>query len=505
IYDDEQSSTLPGIHMTTTDIVELNAGASIANLKGYIDKPFTGSVTATFELLDGTAHQGIDYTNASGAGGLITSITWSGGEQVSETKASVIGDNYFEGNETFQLNLLSVTGDAQIIDGLGDINILDNDDENDPPEPSTDQADIAVAVSSDVSAANGGDTVTYTVVVTNNGPDDASGVTSTVTLPAGLTFGAMNGCGNPSGTTCTIGSLANGATSQFSVSATVDLPTSGVVTATATAATTDIDSPQSNNTDTADVTATSPYDNDTVYVSSTSNGNVGGIAFNDEDILAYDRSTGQWSLFFDGSDVGLINLDAFNIVDFTPGATVIELSMLTSRAVGSLGTVDDADVIRFTGTTGAATSGTWEWVIDGSDLGIAASAENIDAIASSGVDDFALSSTGNFSAGGVTAKEQDVVLFDPTATGQTTSGSLSLLFDGSTLGMTTVAEDIAGAWIDNGGDLYFSTSGNLVVSGFTADFDDIVIVSGGTFSRYFDGDLHGFGIENIDGLHVQRP
>ncbi|MEW5958501.1 MAG: Ig-like domain-containing protein, partial [Chloroflexota bacterium] len=43
----------------------------------------------------------------------------------------------------------------------------------------------------------------------------------------------------------------------------------------------------------------------TLYVSSTSGGNVGGVAFADEDILAYDLSTGTWSMYFDGSDVGL--------------------------------------------------------------------------------------------------------------------------------------------------------------------------------------------------------
>ena len=49
--------------------------------------------------------------------------------------------------------------------------------------------------------------------MTNNGPNDAAGVTITDTLPAGVTFvSASAGCNNASGTvTCTIGALANGA------------------------------------------------------------------------------------------------------------------------------------------------------------------------------------------------------------------------------------------------------------------------------------------------------
>ncbi|MCP4427873.1 MAG: LamG domain-containing protein, partial [Chloroflexi bacterium] len=48
-----------------------------------------------------------------------------------------------------------------------------------------------------------------------------------------------------------------------------------------------------------------PTGSDVIYVSSTTGGSVDGVAFVDEDILAYDTGTGTWSLYFDGSDVGL--------------------------------------------------------------------------------------------------------------------------------------------------------------------------------------------------------
>ncbi|MEZ4658895.1 MAG: hypothetical protein R2911_15110 [Caldilineaceae bacterium] len=52
---------------------------------------------------------------------------------------------------------------------------------------------------------------------------------------------------------------------------------------------------------------------DVIYLSSSSNGNVGGVAFRDEDIVAYDPNTDSWSLLFDGSDVELggVDINAF--------------------------------------------------------------------------------------------------------------------------------------------------------------------------------------------------
>ncbi|MFQ5419932.1 MAG: hypothetical protein ACE5EY_06170, partial [Anaerolineae bacterium] len=59
-----------------------------------------------------------------------------------------------------------------------------------------------------------------------------------------------------------------------------------------------------------------PGGNDVIYVSSTTSGNAGGISFRDEDIMAFDTGTGTWSMFFDGSDVGLggTDINAFTIL-----------------------------------------------------------------------------------------------------------------------------------------------------------------------------------------------
>ena len=74
----------------------------------------------------------------------------------------------------------------------------------------------------------GQDSITYSLSIANSGPSDAQGVVVTDTLPAGVTFvGASAGCSGrrPASVTCTLGTLAAGATTSFSVGVT-SMPTS---------------------------------------------------------------------------------------------------------------------------------------------------------------------------------------------------------------------------------------------------------------------------------------
>ena len=94
-------------------------------------------------------------------------------------------------------------------------------------------ADIAVTKTVDNNRPNVDSDVTFTITATNNGPDNATGVTIADTLPAGLTLVTPT----PSGTTTysagtwTIGNLANGASETLTLKATVD--TAGLRTNTA--------------------------------------------------------------------------------------------------------------------------------------------------------------------------------------------------------------------------------------------------------------------------------
>lgn len=74
-----------------------------------------------------------------------------------------------------------------------------------------------------------GDIVTYTLVVTNNGPSDATNVTVVDRLPPGLTYVSDDRSGFYDATTGVwfIGDLANGASTNLNINATVDSGTAG--------------------------------------------------------------------------------------------------------------------------------------------------------------------------------------------------------------------------------------------------------------------------------------
>ena len=89
------------------------------------------------------------------------------------------------------------------------------------------QADLSIAKSDNPDPVIAGNNLLYTVTVTNNGPSDAQNVVVTDTLPAGVTFVATNGCAeSPGGVpVCSLGTIAAGATDQYSIGVTVDAGT----------------------------------------------------------------------------------------------------------------------------------------------------------------------------------------------------------------------------------------------------------------------------------------
>ena len=112
----------------------------------------------------------------------------------------------------------------------------------------TTEADLALTKADDPDPVIVGNMLTYTLTVTNFGPDDATGVTITDTLPTSTDFdSASPGCAENNGTvTCDIGGLANGA--QATVDITVDTNTAGTITNTAVVAAIETDPDGSNNT-----------------------------------------------------------------------------------------------------------------------------------------------------------------------------------------------------------------------------------------------------------------
>jgi uncharacterized repeat protein (TIGR01451 family) len=119
--------------------------------------------------------------------------------------------------------------------------------------------DLSITKTAPSSVPAGG-TITYTIVVHNAGPAQATGVTVTDALPPALTFGSASSiCTQKKGTvTCKVGTLASGAGSTITITATAPTPGSISNTASVTGAQTDPN--QANNQATATTTVQAAAD-----------------------------------------------------------------------------------------------------------------------------------------------------------------------------------------------------------------------------------------------------
>jgi hypothetical protein len=282
-------------------------------------------------------------------------------------------------------------------------------------------------------------------------------------------------------------------------------------TPTVTASAMPTEAPTETPTATPTVTPT-PTSPSLLYLSSSSSGAAGGVSFASADLLSHDLTTDVWSLYFDGSDVGVsVNVDAF----FLDSDGSILLSLGTDTSIAGFGAVDDADILRFTPTSlGATTTGSFTLLLDGSDVGLDTTGEDIDAVGRSADGRLFVSTASTWSVSGLSGNGSDLILFTAASLGETTAGSWSMFFDGSDVGLgdgsNTLYENVDAAWLDAAtGDLYLAANGDFTTGGgFGGDQDDIVRCAAATLGEatnctwhfHWNGAEHGLGGENIDGL-----
>jgi endoglucanase len=112
-----------------------------------------------------------------------------------------------------------------------------------------------------------------------------------------------------------------------------------------------------------------PPAQDTLYFTITKSGTAGGVAYNKEDVIKYDKGAGVWSIYFDGSDVGLsgINISGIQFLSDTSMLFSVGANVILSGA----GACVSSDVIRFIPTSyGADTAGTFEKYQSGAAIGL---------------------------------------------------------------------------------------------------------------------------------------
>jgi hypothetical protein len=235
------------------------------------------------------------------------------------------------------------------------------------------------------------------------------------------------------------------------------------------------------------------------------------VSYADEDIVAYNTAAGTWSMYFDASDVAITgDVDAF---DLQSDGTIL-MSFDAAVSVSGLGSVADADIVRFTPTSlGSTTAGTFSWYFDGSDVGLTTTSEDIDLVGFAPDGRLLISTTGNPGVTGLSSlTDEDIIAFTATSLGSTTAGTWSYYFDGSDVGLSdSSSEDTNGLWIDNAtNDLYLTVLGAFSVTGVSGDGADIFICDPGTlgtnttctFTMYWDGSLYGFAGEVADGIDL---
>jgi uncharacterized repeat protein (TIGR01451 family) len=163
----------------------------------------------------------------------------------------------------------TITNTASVSADENDPNSSNNADTQDttvntpPPPPSS--ADISLSKSDSADPVNPGDSYSYDLVVTNNGPDAATNVALSDSVPASLSVDTIHDgggdCSASSGNdvSCSLGSLANGATWTVTIDVTVD-PSNpgGTISNTASVFADQNDSDGSNNSDTQDTTVNAP-------------------------------------------------------------------------------------------------------------------------------------------------------------------------------------------------------------------------------------------------------
>jgi uncharacterized repeat protein (TIGR01451 family) len=242
---------------TVTPVADVGIGKSgPASVLATSNVVYTISVTnfgpssASGVVVTDTLPAGVSFISASGGGANNAgTVTWTLGNlingQVSNVTVTVTAPT--SGSLTNVASVSTPTGDPNLTNNTS-VPVITT---------VTPVADVGIGKSGPASVLATSNVV-YTISVTNFGPSSASGVVVTDSLPAGVTFVSASGGGaNNSGiVNWTLGTLANGAVSNLTL--TIKAPASGSLTNLATVSTTTGDPNLTNNVTPPVITTVTP-------------------------------------------------------------------------------------------------------------------------------------------------------------------------------------------------------------------------------------------------------
>ncbi|WP_429725827.1 gliding motility-associated C-terminal domain-containing protein [Aquimarina litoralis] len=197
-----------------------------------------GPAQATNVILTDVLPAGVTYVSDTGAGAY-----------VSGTGLWTIGTINSGANATIDIvaSVDAGTSGDTITNTVTDVTLDQVDNDTTADDPSEDiivnnEVDLVIAKTVDDGTPDEGDTINYTISVTNNGPATATNVSLTDVLPAGVTFASSTPAAdyNAAVGVWTIGDLLDGDIATLTLTATVDAGTSGdTITNTVTSVTLD--------------------------------------------------------------------------------------------------------------------------------------------------------------------------------------------------------------------------------------------------------------------------
>ncbi len=345
----------------------------------------------------------------------------------------------------------------------------------------------------------------------NQSPTVSAGEDQTITLPAGANLdGTVLDDGQVAPLITTWSQVDGPGTVDFADASAVDttatFPLAGQYTLRLTAFDGELTS-----LDEVVVTVNPPAQGAPLHFSLADLATVGGVTAENEDVVFFDGTS--FSLAFDGSDVGIatFRIDAFAWLD----ADSLLLSFDVAGTVpGVAGTVDDSDLVLFTATSlGANTAGAFSLYFDGSDVGLTAGSEDVDAVELLSNGNILVSTFGAVAVTGFSGDDKDLLEFSETSLGAVTAGTFTHYFDGSDVDLTTSGEDVDAVAVAGDGKIHLSTLNNFAVTGLGGADEDVFAftpsslgdVTAGTYSSpvYFDGSMYGLAANDV--LAIDLP